>query len=318
MNELVSIIVPVYNSEKYIDNCVQSILSQTYDNFELLLINDGSTDSSLSNCKKWESVDSRIKVIDKENGGASSARNVGLSECRGEYVVFVDSDDYVAKTYVSNLMLAVKEGPFDIVQCSLQQVSDFGSIASVSFSKDHIREITKQQALNDRLYKVSVCGKIYRRTLFDNFSFKEGSVYEDDASYYIFVDRAERIAILDEILYYYYMSDDSVMRNNDENRSLAFIEIYEERIEYFKSRENIPLLEGTYGRFCLVLLLSYSLFKKKHTNKSDINTMYSLFLKYYKCAIRSKFVSLFDKVLFRSFRFFPNITAKIIGIIRYR
>ena len=123
MDELISVIVPVYNAEKYIEHCIQSLLEQTYKNFELILVNDGSKDRSLELCKAFAEKDRRVKVYDRQNGGASAARNTGLERMEGQYVVFVDSDDYVSKSYLENLYLAAKSSHYDIVQCNLESTN---------------------------------------------------------------------------------------------------------------------------------------------------------------------------------------------------
>lgn len=312
--ELISIIVPVYNAEAYIENCITSMLNQTYDNFELLLINDGSKDDSLSMCLKYAERDNRIKVYDKPNGGASSARNLGLKYVKGQYIVFVDIDDFLSRNYLENLYSAAKEGNYDIVQCNYEIVNNqYQEEKYVGFNKNDIREITKVQALNNRLYKVTLWGKIYSLKLFKNFRFKEGIIYEDDASYYIFIDRANKIAVLDETLYYYYMSSNSVMRNENE-MNMDFIDIYNERINYFKKRNNIELLEGTYNRYCLVLMLAYS--SCIYLNKNNVNKILDIYKEIYKKVKKSKYLRARDKIMYKIFNISPKLIGKMIGKIR--
>ena len=316
-NPLISIIVPVYNAEAYIERCVKSIQNQTYTHFELILINDGSTDNSLEICRMLARQDKRVVILDRPNGGAGAARNTGLDHIRGQYVVFADSDDYVSKNYLENLYLATKSGHYDIVQCNLKSTNkQLNTIETIPFELSDVTEITKVQALNERRYKVSVCGKIYSAHIFDDFRFKEGIIYEDDASYYIFIDRADKIAVLNETLYYYYMSENSVMRNNKKNKSIAFIEIYEERIKYFKERNNQKLLDGTYDRFCLVLMLTISSSMKNGNNLSDIGELKHLFLQNYPKVMKSRSIRIRDKVMFTFFRIAPKTTGRIIGRIR--
>ena len=199
MDELISVIVPVYNAEEYIKRCVESIQNQTYSHFELILVNDGSRDNSLALCQALAAQDERIVVLDRPNGGASAARNTGLAHMRGQYIVFVDSDDYVSPSYLENLHRAAKQGDYDIVQCNLESTFDMDKrLEKVLYRQTDVKEVTKKQALNDRKYKVSVWGKIYSAQLFMDFRFQEGIIYEDDASYYILVDRAKKRAVLNE------------------------------------------------------------------------------------------------------------------------
>ena len=317
MDELISVIVPVYNAEAYIERCVKSIQDQTYTHFELILINDGSTDNSLEICKTLASQDKRIVVMDRPNGGASAARNTGLERMQGQYIVFADSDDYVSPCYLENLYLAAKQGKYDIVQCNLKSTYDIDKhLDRVTLKQEDIEEVTKKQALNDRKYKVCVWGKIYSSHLFDDFRFKEGIIYEDDASYYIFIDRAQKLAILNETLYYYYMSENSVMRNDKKDKSTAFVGIYEDRIQYFKQRNNQELLDGSYDRFCLVLMLNLASSFAHGNNVSDRIQLLVLFKKYYPLAIRAKYIGLKDKMMFTAFRLAPHIVGWMIGKMR--
>lgn len=236
---------------------------------------------------------------------------------KGEYVVFADSDDYVSESYLENLYLAAESGGFDIVQCNLQSSFQQGKKSgSVEYNQSDVSEITKVQALNYRLYKVSICGKIYSAHLFMDFQFREGIIYEDDASYYILIDKAERIATLNETLYYYFMSDNSVMRNNKKDKSTEFIDIYEERLQYFKNKNDVALIEGTYDRYCLVLMLVYSNAVAYGNNQNDMAQFMSLFKKYYPEAMRAKEVSMKDKLMFSCFRLCPSFTGKMIARLR--
>lgn len=312
--DLISVIVPVYNAEQYVDRCIESIINQTYSNFELLLIDDGSNDKSLEICNEWSNRDVRIQVYSKQNGGASSARNYGLDKANGEYVVFVDADDWISSKYIEFLHKAITLNDYDIVQCNLKSVenSELEQSEHVNFDFQKVREITKIEALNYRLYKVSVCAKIYRKYLFDDFKFREGAIYEDDASYYIFVYRAKKIAMLNETLYFYFMSSNSVMRNEN-TLDLEFIKIYKERMDYFKERNEKILLDGTIARFCLVLLLGYG---SVIDDKQKREYLRGLYTQNYLTIRKAKCLLLQDKILFYCFSRFPNVCSRLIKFLR--
>ena len=314
MDELISVIVPVYNAAPYIERCVKSLQNQTYQNFEIILIDDGSKDNSLELCKALANEDDRIIVLNRPNGGASAARNMGLAYVRGQYVVFADSDDYVSPSYLENLYRAAQQGNYDIVQCNLESTFDTDKrMETVAYSQDDVNEVTKKQALNERKYKVSVWGKIYCSHIFKDFRFQEGIIYEDDASYYIFVDRANRLAVLNETLYYYYMSENSVMRNDKKDKSTAFIGIYEDRIRYFRERNNQELLDGSYDRFCLVLMLSLATSYAHGNNCGDRKQLWTLYKKYYHSTMQAKTIGMKDKLMFTCFRIAPHLVGRIIG-----
>ena len=314
MDELINVIVPVYNAAPYIERCVKSLQKQTYQNFEIILIDDGSKDNSLELCKALANEDDRIIVLNRPNGGASAARNMGLAYVRGQYVVFADSDDYVSPSYLENLYRAAQQGNYDIVQCNLESTFDTDKrMETVAYSQDDVNEVTKKQALNERKYKVSVWGKIYCSHIFKDFRFQEGIIYEDDASYYIFVDRANRLAVLNETLYYYYMSENSVMRNDKKDKSTAFIGIYEDRIRYFRERNNQELLDGSYDRFCLVLMLSLATSYAHGNNCGDRKQLWTLYKKYYHSTMQAKTIGMKDKLMFTCFRIAPHLVGRIIG-----
>ena len=315
MIDLITIIVPVYNVEKYISRCIDSILKQSYDNFELILINDESKDSSLEVCQKYAKKDNRIIVINKKNGGASSARNAGLDIMRGKYVTFIDSDDYICKDYINNLYKSAIKGNYDIVQCDFNTVSKCNAeVLDVVFNNQDIVEIDKISALNKRKYKVCIWGKIYRASLFDNFRFREKIIYEDDDSYYYLVDKARRIALLNESLYYYYMSDNSVMRNNSQYKRTDFIDVYERRIDYFIKKRNKVLLHGSYERFCIVLMLFYSKCICEKNNRNDLDEIIALFEANYEHLNLSKVTYKRDALLLFSFHISHNVTGRLLKL----
>lgn len=208
-------------------------------------------------------------------------------------------------------------GGYDIVQCNLKSVdSRDGEIMSVPFRNEHVQEISKTQALNERYYKVSVCGKIYSSKIFMDFQFEEGIIYEDDASYYIFVDRADKIAILNETLYFYFMSDNSVMRKADKETKMDFVGIYEKRIQYFAERNNQELLDGSYGRYCLVLMLFLTSARVNKHNQKDIPFAWKTYKECYSIVWRAKNVSFNDKCMYACYRFFPRMSGFFIQRFR--
>lgn len=315
--DLVSIIIPVYNVEKYLERCILSVINQSYKDIEIILVNDGSTDDSLKICQKYETLDKRIILIDQKNAGLSGARNSGLKYASGEYIVFIDSDDYVSVNYIKNLLLAAKEKNLDIVQCFYVLTNDkTDSYPNDTYNSKDVKIISKIDALNKRKYKVTAWAKIYKKEILDHFQFREGIIHEDDDSYYKLIDRANSIGVLDEVLYYYYMAPNSIIRNHKKEKSTIYIDIYQDRIKYFKEKQNIELLEGSYARFCLVLLLSYSLAISNGINMKDKDMFLELFRENYYFIKKSQYVSFKDKVLFKLFNVMPNIVGHTIGMIK--
>lgn len=209
MNPLLSIITPVYNVESYLDRCVQSILLQSYQNIELILIDDGSTDKSSVICEKWAQEDARVIVIHKENGGVSSARNSGLEIVKGDYITFVDPDDFIAtETYSANMDYLQAHDDIDIIQfpyCNYVdgEVGDYHK-PSVQIFKDR-RTIFASWWSGTPLEYV-IWNKIYKRYIWNGVRFAIGRTSEDTCLVADFVKRAKTVCISEWGLYYYQRS----------------------------------------------------------------------------------------------------------------
>ena len=206
MNSLISVIVPIYNRELYLEKCIESIVNQSYKNLEIILVNDGSTDSSADICRRWMEKDSRIKLIDKENGGVSSARNAGLKEATGELVAFVDGDDFIHPDMYSVLLGYLSED-IDVVACRFIYFKNNAEVSGTHFESEKGR-YTSDEVLDCFFTKqnsewVSLCNKIIRKKLFEGLSFPEGRVFEDWAVSPFLYFRSNGIYYTDEQFYYY-------------------------------------------------------------------------------------------------------------------
>ena len=215
MQPLVSIIVPGYNSEKYLDDCVKSIKEQTYQNIEIILVNDGSKDNSLLKCTEHATKDVRIKVIDKENGGASSARNKGLEIARGKYVVFIDSDDIISPLMVEILYSLALEYNAEIAMCEIERfttnVKNLYTINNGVYKKNLQYtggEYQKELILGNT--DCSPCNKIYLKDVIGDIRFIEGRINEDKLFLFELYQKSNIIVKTNEILYYYRFNNESV------------------------------------------------------------------------------------------------------------
>lgn len=201
--KLVSIIVPIYNVEKYLGRCLSSLMHQSYKTIEVLLVDDGSTDGSASVAKDYIDKDSRFKLIQKQNGGQGSARNVGLDNARGDYICFVDSDDWVNEDYVLKLISCSVANDADIVMCGVERVWEDGTRIRnpISNNKEYIIPDVHQF-----LFHASYVSwdKIFRRELFDNLRYSEIRTFEDYATIPLVLSRAKKIIGLPDVLYYYF------------------------------------------------------------------------------------------------------------------
>lgn len=182
-NHLISIIIPVYNVEKYLNQCIESVVNQTYSNLEIILIDDGSPDNCPMICDEWGKRDNRITVIHKKNGGLSSARNAGLAIAHGDFIGFVDSDDFVESDMYERLLNAIKINNADIACCGRNLVNENGVKTGVIYTSDNIRIYTESDVIKNLFYGINydeaIWDKIYHKEFFDNIKFPEGEINED-------------------------------------------------------------------------------------------------------------------------------------------
>lgn len=202
---MISIVTPVYNVEKYLDRCIQSVLKQTYTNFELILVNDGSTDKSREVCEHWSKNDSRVKVIHQINSGVSAARNTALHVCTGEYITFLDSDDWLESNYLEELYKAMQLSKSDIVCCNY---FSNGEKETVEY-RYKSAQISQSEALDcySVYYFTSVWGKLFSRDCLQNVLFKKEYYYSEDTLFYTqALLNSHRVVWLEEPLYHYYIN----------------------------------------------------------------------------------------------------------------
>lgn len=243
----VSIIIPIFNVANYLQECLDSILAQTYPHFEILLIDDGSTDQSPQICDQYEKRDSRIKVIHKQNGGAASARNKGLDIATGDFICFIDSDDCVKKNYVERLLNALEANEADVSVCAYQYLykniiehQSMDPTGSVSEKEFILRFLTDWK-----------CGllwnKIFKASLIGNIRFEEGHKIDDEFFTYKIIMNAKKIVIIDEELYVYRMRASSVMQSKGKNYEKMLQDQFEYITKrYFDVTQKYPDLEQNY------------------------------------------------------------------------
>ena len=226
-----SIIVPVYNVERYIEKCLDSICNQTYSNYEVIIVNDGSEDQSESLIKKY-TQDQRFKYYKKENGGLSDARNYGLTYITGEYLLFVDSDDYIEPNLLQKLNEIIAIKPYDVIRFGARPVDEKGNILSV-FNKTEVKRNDKfhiLKAIMSTPYIEPAWLYAYRTKFFkDNqFEYSKGKIHEDYGLTPLILDRALEIGWLDEIGYNYVQRENSIMRQVDYNKLVKRVGDFQE------------------------------------------------------------------------------------------
>lgn len=270
--ELITIIVPVYNVEGYICKCIDSILCQTYKNLEIILVDDGSPDRCGEICDEYAKRDMRIRVIHKENGGLSDARNTGIESATGDYIAFVDSDDYIAPDMYEKLYNAVKVNSADMSICSFHCVNENGDpiecqnmynpISNSVLSGIEVFE--GKLAENQYWYWVVAWNKLYKSSLFDNIRFPVGKQHEDEFVAHHIYSIARKVACCGNKMYYYVKRADSIMSKKYTYKRLDACEAFLDRAEMgLKYKLSPKAITFFINQFCDVLFSSYDKLDKK-------------------------------------------------------
>ena len=241
MEDLISVIVPVYNVEEYLTKCVESIIVQTYSNIEIILVDDGSPDRCGQICDEFSTKDSRIIVIHKENGGLSDARNVGIKVSKGNYIIFIDSDDYIAPEFVESLYKSIIDNNADLAICNLLCVDEMGvPLQSFDECSPVQDEVISSVDLMDRIshnlngwYYVVAWNKIYKRELFKSILFPVGKINEDEFIIHKVLHNCKTVSCISKPLYFYVQRSSSIMNKPYTVKRLDIIEAFLERISFF-------------------------------------------------------------------------------------
>lgn len=215
MLELITIIVPVYKVEKYLSRCVDSLLKQTYKNIEIILVDDGSPDNCGKICDKYTKLDERVKVIHKKNGGLSDARNTAIPLACGQFITFVDSDDWVSKYYAEHLYKVIKKNDADLAISQFDNVFEESKQRNVSQKPiKNYKCLTSGECLKKLLYQDGVeccaCGKLYKKEIISDMRYPVGKLYEDILVTYECIKRSNKIAVISNIDYFYFQRKDSI------------------------------------------------------------------------------------------------------------
>ena len=283
MSELVSVIVPIYNVEEYLEKCVDSILAQSYKNIEVILVDDGSPDKCGDICDKYKEKDARIKVLHKQNGGLSDARNAGIEMADGNYIMFIDSDDYIQNNMIETLYSRIKKDNSDIAQCNFLIVYDEDNSEQSNGNMPFDDEvITSDEALErlfseDYWYLVTACNKLYKRHLFSEIRFPYSKYHEDEFVAHLIIEKCNLISLVKEPLYYYYQRNTSIMGSTFNIRNLDGAEAFLNRSDML-TKKGKPGLAASIMRMSLSVLvrgcdLDQNEFVKKR--RKELKQMYN-------------------------------------------
>lgn len=225
--DLISVIIPVYNVEKYLKNCLDSVINQTYKNIEIILVDDGSTDDCPNICDEYALKDTKIKVIHKQNGGLSDARNVGIEQARGKYITFIDSDDDVETEYVEYLynLLITNNTKMSIAAHTVVSKKN-----KINYGIGYLDKVLTTEECLDRMlcekgFFISACAKLYSKELFDDIEFPRGKLNEDNGTIYKLIFKCENIAYGNKSIYNYYKRENSITTSKFTLKKMDLIEL---------------------------------------------------------------------------------------------
>lgn len=265
----ISILVPIYNAEEYIEKCLESIINQTYKNIEIVLVEDGSTDNSMQIIKKYEKQDNRIKIISIKNNGVADARNKAIENATGEYLTFVDSDDYIEKDYVETLYTNLKKYEADIAVCNCYNIIEKTANKTYkTFKINKVQEFNNIEAVENLFYynffRHSPWGKLYKKDLWNNIKFPVGKNYEDLATIYKLFLKSKKVIYIPKEKYNYLIRQGSIVHNEMKKEDVEAILEYTQKI-LKDITQNYPTLIP--AAEYLVTYLNLSLWKKVPAGK---------------------------------------------------
>jgi len=295
---MISVIVPVYNVEKYLDKCMESLVGQTYKDFEIIVIDDGSTDGSAILCDKWAEKDKRVKVFHQENKGLSVVRNRGLELAVGEYITWVDSDDYVDKCYLEKLSEVYKSTGADMVMCSFYTETD--GLVEYTGKKWFQAEETDRQTFLERLYVNGmysvVWNKFLPREAYQGVQFPVGRVFEDSSVMLSLAKKCNKIVVIEEPLYFYRRHKASItLQSRDEAKSIKYVNDnylwLKEDIEVYQKEGKKKLAALASRRLCNTII-HYS----GEIHKENLKPWKKIYKLYKKNILRCKEFSLMTKL----------------------
>jgi glycosyltransferase involved in cell wall biosynthesis len=277
MVPLISVVIPIYKVEKYLNRCIDSVLAQAYRNLEIILVDDGSPDQCGDICESYKAIDPRVIVFHKENGGLSDARNFGIDKATGEFVTVLDSDDWLAENFVSELYSLLQSRGADISVSNFFKAFDNNTILPEPTEEQNVIELTNVQCLEGFKEELAVqmivaWGKLYRRTLFEGIRYPKGRIHEDEATTYKLIYAASKIVYTPEPLLFYFQRSDSIMGRKVDilPRRIDFLEAIFERAD-FSRQEGLQHLSDHSYRTCFEIILNLDLRLKGYSDQARLS-----------------------------------------------
>jgi len=320
--DLITVVVPVYNVEKYLSVCVESILSQTYQRLQIILIDDGSTDHCPAICDEYASRDERIDVVHKRNGGLSDARNVGIERAKGKYITFVDSDDAIEFDMIEYLYGLLFENRADISVCQKLDIDESGRNLNMRGNSIdaayvlHSNEICMHDFLSKRNISVTAWGKLYRMDLFHNIQYPLGKYHEDSFTTYKLIGLSDTIVVGNKQKYLYRHREGSIMLQSFSVRHLDAIDANIEKMNYISRFYPAEIYIACADVIYSVNRCVYRMGKVGCFENSYINRFKSLYVEYLPCFLIDRRFSILSKIFALLSRLNLMLVLKTISRIR--
>lgn len=283
-DELISVIIPVYNNEKYLVQCIESIIGQTYPKIEVVLIDDGSTDNSGQICDSYADKYSQIKVFHSINKGISNARNTGIKKAQGKYIVFIDSDDYYEQDAIEKMYNALISNDADICMCGLRTFDENGTIKNHTFN-DCEHKTYDEKSFWKELYKsnsrvgVLPCNKLCKKSVYDKAEYPIGRIHEDEAVLHKLIAASRKTVIINDILYNYRQHPSSIMHQKFDVRRLDKCMALAERLDYFFQKGYTEFYMPTFGIGVDVLRKAFKDNEVRRMHRKELDDIYYIYKK---------------------------------------
>ncbi len=312
---LISVIVPVYKVEVYLDKCVSSIVGQTYYNLEIILVDDGSPDNCPATCDAWAEKDSRIKVIHKTNGGLSDARNAGMAVATGEFIGFIDSDDWIEPDFFEDLYRAILENGAEAAECAAAYVTEDGTVIRLRKAAPRPvldrKEALRRLVMEDGVYQ-TVWNKLYRRETLDGLLFEVGKYNEDEFWSYQVLDRIQKLAIVEKPLYQYLQRGTSIIGVGYNLHRLDGLEARFQRMNYLQKYDELAnLTRQQFTLDCMWHLQCVLRCLNGQERQTARNTILELKQRTLKIPQRDLTVNWKYRIWYVMFRWIPVFTARL-------
>lgn len=314
MKKSISVIVPVYNVELYIDRCLNSIINQTFKDIEIILVDDGSTDSSGKICDDYKNIDERVIVIHKENGGLSSARNAGLDIARGEYISFIDSDDWIDINMFADMYKILKETDVDICECKFIKTDGNEEVKQYKKEVIILDNIKSSEALYSNTWYGSTTSwnKLYKADLFEEIRFPSGKINEDQFVTPQLYLKSRTVAFTNQIYYYYYQSPNSITRSAFNIKKLDALIALKESKNLYKEN-NLEYLSKMIDETYSYALIKYYYMLSKEKEYDDItDKVWNEYKTNFKDFIFNKYINYKYKIYLIIYRLNPKLFFKYV------